>query len=209
MTQSIWDDGIQSREEQHREEQHRQKRMSILRVAARAFNTQGYYKTTLVSLADELNVTKPTLYYYVKNKDDILDGILALAIEQFRELIRSSAGLDAVGLEKLRSFVLHYGELVTDDFGTCLILMRINAPEDKFRQPYHDLSKEVYVGLQNIIQSGIEDGSIGEVDPKYTASALVATLNETAYWHLAEGRESPKDAAGKFFKVFENGLAAG
>ena len=209
MAQTIWDDRIQSREDEHKKEQHRQKRMSILRVAARAFNTQGYYKTTLASLAEELNVTKPTLYYYVKNKDDILDGILAIAIEQFLELIKSSADLDGSGLEKLRSFVLNYGELVTDDFGTCLILMRISAPEEKFRQPYHDLSKEVYVSLQAIIQSGIEDGSIGDVDPKYTASALVATLNETAYWHLVEGRESPKDAAAKFFQVFERGLAAG
>ena len=206
MSQTIWDDGIQSREEEHKREQHRQKRMSILRVAARAFNTHGYYKATLASLAQELNVTKPTLYYYVKNKDDILDGILAIAIEQFRELIRTSAELESIGLEKLRSFVLNYAELVTDDFGTCLILMRINAPEEKFRQPYHDLSKEVYVGLQAIIQSGIEDGSIGPVDPKYTASALVATLNETVYWHLVEGRESPKDAAVQFFQVFEAGL---
>ena len=206
MAQTVWDDGIQSREEAHKKEQHRQKRMSILRVAARAFNTQGYYKTTLASLAKELNVTKPTLYYYVKNKDDILDGILAIAIEQFRELIKSSAELDASGLQKLRHFVLNFGELVTDDFGICLILMRINAPEDKFREPYHALSREVYVGLQAIIQTGIEDGSIGAVEPKYTASALVATLNETAYWYLVEGRESPKDAAGKFLQVFESGL---
>lgn len=204
--QSIWDDGIKSREEEHKKEQHRQKRMSILRVAARAFNTQGYYKTTLASLAKGLNVTKPTLYYYVKNKDDILDGILAIAIEQFRELIKSSAEIDGSGLEKLRYFVQKYGELVTDDFGTCLILMRINAPEDKFREPYHALSREVYIGLQAIIQSGIEDGSIKDVEPKYAASALVATLNETVYWHLVEGRVSPKDAAGKFLQVFENGL---
>ena len=206
MTQTIWDDGIQSREEAHRQEQHRQKRMSILRVAARAFNTQGYYKTTLASLAKELNVTKPTLYYYVKNKDDILDGILAIAIEQFRELIKSSAELNANGLEKLRSFVLKYGELVTDDFGICLIMMRINAPEDKFREPYHALSREVYVGLQAIVQSGLGDGSIAHVEPKYIASALMATLNEAAYWYLVEGRESPKDAAGKFLQVFETGL---
>ena len=67
MAQTVWDDGIQSREDQHREEQHRHKRMSILRVAARAFNTHGYYKTSLDKLAKELSVTKPTLYYYVKN----------------------------------------------------------------------------------------------------------------------------------------------
>ena len=33
---------------------------------------RGYYKTSLDDIARMQNVTKPTLYYYIKNKEDIL-----------------------------------------------------------------------------------------------------------------------------------------
>ncbi|MDJ0753617.1 MAG: TetR/AcrR family transcriptional regulator [Ardenticatenaceae bacterium] len=203
-----WNETIQTRAETHRAEQHRTKRMSILRVAARAFNQNGYYHTSLTQLAAELNVTKPTLYYYVKNKDDILEGILTIAIEQFQAIVTAAERLDTTGLEKVRRFFADYAHLVSDDFGICLILMRINAPEEKFRRPYRNLSRDVFDGLQRMIQSGLDDGSIAPCNPKYMASALIGTLNETVYWHLAEGRDSPQNTAEKFFKVFEQGLTS-
>ncbi|MBK8132024.1 MAG: helix-turn-helix transcriptional regulator [Gammaproteobacteria bacterium] len=44
------------------------KRSAILRTAGRLFNQKGFRETSLNDLADELQVTKPTLYYYVENK---------------------------------------------------------------------------------------------------------------------------------------------
>ena len=197
----MWDTKLQTKDEQHQI-----KRMAILRVAAKAFNQNGFDQTSVTKLAAQLNVTKPTLYYYVENKDDILEGILELAAEQLREMIQSIDQLDSNGMQKLRRFMLDYSQIVTDDFGACLILMRINAPNEKFRKPYNDISREVFVAIRQILTAGIEDGSIGQCNPKYMASALLGTMNETVYWHLAEGRESPLDASESFLSVFERGL---
>lgn len=197
MTGKNWSTALQTRDEQHRI-----KRMTILRVAARAFSTRGFSQTSLTQLATELNVTKPTLYYYVKNKDDILQRILGIAMDQLRDIIRDAEGSQAIGRETLRTFFIRYGEIVTDDFGACLIMMRINAPEDKFRQPYHALSYEVFEAMRQIIKAGLDDGSIPSANPKYLASALLATLNEAVYWHLIEKKQSPKEAAEGYFEVF-------
>ncbi len=201
MTQISWDDGIQSVDEKRQI-----KRMAILRVGANAFNQNGFNQTSLNSIAKQLNVTKPSLYYYVKNKDDILTGILEIAAEQLRELIKNTAVSSESGLKTLRTFFEAYGRIVTDDFGACLILMRINAPEDRFRQLYHSLSSEVLTAVSNIISTGIQDQSIAHCDPKYMASAMLGTMNETVYWYLVEGRESPEDTAVRFFELFEKGL---
>ncbi|NOZ42987.1 MAG: helix-turn-helix transcriptional regulator, partial [Alphaproteobacteria bacterium] len=45
---------------------------AILRHAAAAFMEKGYYKTSLEDIARRHQVTKPTLYYYIRNKEDIL-----------------------------------------------------------------------------------------------------------------------------------------
>lgn len=197
MKENSWGEALQSRDEQHQI-----KRMAIMRVAARAFSTRGYSQTSLTQLATELSVTKPTLYYYVKNKDDILEGILQIAMAQLREMIKVASLSQRSGRETLHSFFHRYGEIVTDDFGACLIMMRINAPEEKFRRPYHDLSQEVFLAMRQTIRSGIDDGSITPCNPKYVASALLATLNEAVYWHLIEKKQSPKEAAGGYFDIF-------
>ena len=97
MTTVTWGSDIQSRDEQRS-----LKRMAILRVAAQAFNKAGFQQTSLTDLAERLNVTKPTLYYYVKNKDDILISILNTAMEELRAVIRAEQVSQRNGLEKLR-----------------------------------------------------------------------------------------------------------
>ena len=201
MSNNSWGAGIQSRDEQRQ-----LKRMAILRVAAQAFNQAGFRQTSLTDLAAQLNVTKPTLYYYVKNKDDILRGILEVAMDELRAVIATEQGTQANGLEKLRYFFQRYAAVMTDDFGACLILTRVSALETKFRDHYHTASREVSSAVRQIISEGIADGSLAPCDPKYVASALLGTMNETVYWHLVEGKESAEDTAAKFFTVFEEGL---
>ncbi len=46
--------------------------MRCCNVAAQMFNERGFHATSLDDMPAHLNVTKPTLYYYVKNKEEIL-----------------------------------------------------------------------------------------------------------------------------------------
>src|SRR6516165_10289619 len=48
------------------------KREAVIRAAARAFNARGYHNTAIDDIAAALNVTKPTVYYYVANKEQLL-----------------------------------------------------------------------------------------------------------------------------------------
>ncbi|MEM7115560.1 MAG: TetR/AcrR family transcriptional regulator [Chloroflexota bacterium] len=201
MANEIFGNGIQSRAEQRE-----LKRLAILRMAAQMFNESSFHKTTLTDLATRLNVTKPTLYYYVKNKDDILGGILEIAMQQLREVIHQEPNEELTGFEQLYAFFKLYAAVMTDDFGANLILTRIHALEGRFREQYHTASREVLTAVQQMIDTGIADGSIAPCDPKYTASALLATVNETVYWYLVERKDSPEETADFFFKVFEFGL---
>ena len=47
-------------------------RASILSTAMRLFVEQGYDKTSLREIADEIGVTKAALYYHFRTKDDIV-----------------------------------------------------------------------------------------------------------------------------------------
>ena len=63
-----------------REEQRKLKRLAILHAAAKMFVERGYYETSLADIAASLNVTKPTLYYYVSSKEEMLAQIASSAL---------------------------------------------------------------------------------------------------------------------------------
>jgi AcrR family transcriptional regulator len=58
-------------------------RDTILHVAAELFERDGYRSTTMQDLADQLNISKATLYAHTKSKADVLVGI----IEQWTRLV--------------------------------------------------------------------------------------------------------------------------
>ena len=44
----------------------------ILEIAYRSFSEQGYDRTSMGSIAKELNITRPALYYHFASKEDLL-----------------------------------------------------------------------------------------------------------------------------------------
>ena len=47
------------------------KREAVIHAAARAFNEHGYHNTSLDDIAAALEVTKPTIYYYFPDKEEL------------------------------------------------------------------------------------------------------------------------------------------
>ena len=56
----------------NRTAQHDAKRVAILSQAAKLFNSKGSRATTLRDIAESLGLTKTSLYYYVKTKEDLI-----------------------------------------------------------------------------------------------------------------------------------------
>jgi AcrR family transcriptional regulator len=93
------------------------KREAVLRVAGQLFVERGFHATSLDDIARLLNVTKPTLYYYVKNKDEILFECVRAGLEMLHdgmEKIRLAGGRP---IDRLIAGIRSYVEIVTQDFG--------------------------------------------------------------------------------------------
>lgn len=62
-------------------------RGDIQRTALRMFNTQGYDKTSLREIAEDLGLTKAALYYHFPTKEDILESLVRDVAASLDELI--------------------------------------------------------------------------------------------------------------------------
>jgi AcrR family transcriptional regulator len=182
-----WSEGVPDRDEQYR-----RRREALLRTAARAFNETSYYSTSVDELARRLNVTKPTLYHYIKDKDDILYACNNMAYELIRDALEEAARGHGTGMEKLVRFMPRFAELMASDFGACLVRTGLRPLKPESRAVLQKFAKQLESTMRGIIRQGIDDGSIRPCDPKLAAYAILGGYNSIAHWYRRAEATSSK-----------------
>jgi TetR/AcrR family transcriptional regulator, cholesterol catabolism regulator len=182
------------------------RRMDILHKAALAFAEYGYHQTSVNSLAARLGVSKPVLYYYAKNKDDLLYQCGKVARDALQEAIDDATRIKARGLDKIRRFFAKYAEIMCGDFGRCLALVDRKALSPTARKKDALARRELEEALRTMIREGQADRSIVMCDPVLTARALFGAFNGIPRWFRADWALKAKDVADGYMDVFVMGL---
>jgi len=185
------------------------KREAVLRTAARMFNEKGFHATSLDEVAERLNVTKPTLYYYVSSKDEILFECVRIGLEMVREGIDDVARSGGTAADKLVACMRAYARVVTMDFGACVIRVGEDPLPPESRRELRRLKAEIDREFRDLIASGVEDGSLAPCDPKLAAFTIAGALSWIGRWYRPEGPLGADDAIERCIEVLAGGILAG
>lgn len=96
-----------------------ERRNEILDVAERLFCTNGYDNTSTNDILAEIGIARGTLYYYFKNKEDILDAMIDRILDEIIRKARNIALNESISvLERLTQTVLaaNVDTKTSDDF---------------------------------------------------------------------------------------------
>ena len=183
------------------------KREAVIRAAARAFNLRGYHNTSIDEIAAALNVTKPTIYYYVANKEQLLLECVLAGLERVLEPFRRARAADVTARTQLNQMIRHYAEAIASEYGWCMV-----RAEDLGLAPaslWHikRLKSEIDQGIRRLLEDGIRDGSLQVQDLKMTSFALAGALNWIAHWYRENQSMTPAEIAEAFIRIFNLGLA--
>jgi AcrR family transcriptional regulator len=200
MTASPW------KKPADRQKEREIKRDAVLRAAAQAFNENGFHKTSLDDVAERLNITKPTIYYYVKNKDQILFECVRIGLEMLEDASVQIEGTNQTGLSKLIALWRVYVQIVTEDFGRCLILVGEDPLPSSTRKELRALKGRIDSRFRSVIAEGIEDGSIRPCDPKMAAFAAAGALSWIARWYDPHGPLDPHELADQMIDLLVHGV---
>lgn len=182
------------------------KREAVIRAAAHAFNRKGYHNTSLDDIAAALEVTKPTVYYYVQNKEQLLFECFVAGVEGIRAAFREVKQQQVSARERLAAVLRHYGEAVASEFGWCMVRAEEQDLSPDMSSHIKALKSEIDQGIRRLIREGIQDGSIQPCDPKMTAFALAGALNWIAHWYRENQSMTGAQIADAFVTIFETGL---
>lgn len=190
-----------------RETRFAEKKEAVLAAAARLFNLKGFDNTPLSDLADALNVTKPTLYYYVKSKDELLLEITRMGQAAYLDALDQANRDGSTGMEKLELFIRNYILSNCTDFGRVVVKTGRQSLSPKSQKKMDAEYRKLDTLLRQIIQEGIQDKTIADVDPKMSTFLLFGAMNWVAYWYEEEGPSSPDQVADSFTQILVQGFA--
>jgi len=178
-----------------REQQREAKRQAVLQAAAELFNERGFHATSLDDIAARLNVSKPTLYYYVKNKDEILLQCVSQGLEMTLEGIEASRQAGGNAVDQLRACMQVYAGIVTQPFGMCLIRVGDEEVPEPSRTELRRMKSEIDHAFRRLVAQGVEEGSLAPCDPKMSAFVIAGALSWIGRWYQPGGDYTPEQIA--------------
>jgi AcrR family transcriptional regulator len=184
------------------------KREAILHTTAHLFLEKGYGRTLMNDVAERLNITKPALYHYFHNKEEILLECYRWGVALIEESLTKIANQAGTGLEKVEAFIFAYAHLMTVNFGRCVMRLDEGDLSAEAVREVRGYKRMIDRRLRSFIQEGIDDGSITPCDPKIAAFSTAGAVNWICMWYEPEGPLSAEEIAAQFARTLTHGLAA-
>jgi len=185
------------------------RRIEILKSAAAAFRRRGYHGASVDEIASALAMTKGNLYYYFRNKEEILYACHEYSLDILLSLLDEVTADALPPDQQLRKLLLAMVHLILDELhGTALtldlqalsppLLAKIIARRDAFDR-----------GVRRIIQTGMEQGLFAAGNPKMIAFAMMGAVNWIAKWYDPKGPMTSVAIGDAFADYLVDGLRRG
>ena len=179
----------------------------MLKAAAQCFNRKGFSGTSLKDVADILGLTDPALYYYVRNKEELVYLCYVRAAELGREAMERAIDDGRSGLEQVYLYVRYHVEIMVGDRGPTAIFSEIPSLKPKHREEILEVSRHLSAKFETMLETGIADGSIAECDVRMTGNAIMGSINWIPKWYHGDAETAEKIVA-EFPKILCRGLLA-
>jgi AcrR family transcriptional regulator len=189
-----------------REAQREAKRDAVLSTAAQLFNERGFHATSLDDIAARLNVSKPTLYYYVKNKNDIVIECVRRGLQMMLDAIEDSRRAGGSAVDQLMTCMSIYARIVTMDFGMCVIRLNDSDLPAASRKEVRRLKAGIDNEFRRLVTLGVADGSLAPCDPKMVAFLIAGALGWIGQWYRPDGEYSPEQIGQQFIATLRHGV---
>jgi AcrR family transcriptional regulator len=163
-----------------------ERRDDVIRVAARLFAAKGYHATTLDQIAEEIGITKPALYYYITNKEDILRTIINRILEPMQEAVHIGQST-LHPKEKMRKIIMVLVQSAAERKETTLLAFeQANILPKRSRDALRRRQKEVERSMEQTLKEGMELGCFAVSDIRMASFAILAASNWLYRWYRPE-----------------------
>ena len=180
-------------------------RERILKAAASCFNQKGFSGTSLKDVADHLGLTDAALYYYVKNKEELVYQCYLRAGDLGAEAMSRARADGRNGLERAQLYLRYHLEIMVGERGPVAIMSEIPSLKRNHRNEILEISRQHSAAFEEILAAGIVDGSIEDCNIRMTGNAVMGSINWVPKWYHGN-RSMAKSIVNEFPVILTRGL---
>ena len=187
---------------------HASTRIDILKSAAKAFRRLGYHGATVEQIAAALHMKKGNLYYYFRNKEEILFACHQYSLDRLMQLLEEVEASDLPPDRQLRRLVDAFVHTILDELHGTALFLDLEALTPAHLKTVIVRRDRFDHGVRLILERGMASGVFAASDAKLRTFALMGAVNWIPRWFSPEGPASSQEIADRFADFFINGLRA-
>lgn len=170
------------------------KRERILSAAEDLFYRNGLAGTTMDMLCAELGVTKPYVYYYFRDKQEIVETLAWRASLACLTTMKFAADDTRPAAEKLAEGLQRWVAACVAHFRASALAFRATASlRPEFRDELRRLAKDFHADLSALMEAGRREGRLDFEDAAITAKAMGGAVGFMYTWYRPDGRLPPEE----------------
>lgn len=174
----------------------REPREEIVAVASRLFAERGVAATTMSEIARRSGLRQSSVYYYYRDKEAILEEIVAgvnrAVLEQIDRVNRDGG---SPALRLYRTIRLDVLQLCAFPYDINEV-SRLSALQEERFEGFWGERRELNRRVEDIVREGVAAGELIDVDPRLAALTLLAADEGTQNWHRPVGARGQLEGDG-------------
>jgi len=160
----------------------------------------------LEEIADDLGMTKGSLYNYISSKEDLLEAVISPAAEELLATARDIVAMDLPASEKLRKLTRAHVLVIERIYDFTAVYLHEIAGRH-LGQEWNVRDHEYVRTIESIIRDGVTEGVFKpDVQIHICSMTLVGALNWLTRWWNPEGPLSASDIADQISDTILTGL---
>ncbi|MEZ5689229.1 MAG: TetR/AcrR family transcriptional regulator [Caenibius sp.] len=141
------------------------KRKEIAEAAVKVFDRMGFQKASISAVAQEMQVDRSTLYYYISSKEELFDEVVRTVVERNLELVERIARSKVRPARKLRDMITSIMSSYGEHYPLFYIYIRENLSHvsderSVWSRHMRDLNQKTIDAMVSVIEEGFADGSL-------------------------------------------------
>ena len=172
-----------------------ERRDQILRSLASFVRDRRLASLTMRDIADRLGLVKGNLYYYFKNKQDILYHCHVKCIAISLAALDEISAMDLPPAEALRELLVRHIRNITEDAYGGVLLTDLESLTPVQRKRYVAMRDRFEEGVRRLIRGGIADGAFTQQNVDLAGITILGAINWIPKWYRHDGPMSSIEIA--------------
>ncbi len=190
---------------------HEERKETILSTALEVFAKEGYHDSNLSLIAEAAGISRPTVYQYFHNKDEIyyyaVKLITGRLFAKYSEIAWGSEGGDEI--ERMNHILSDIIDTAMENESALMNLMDVMVSAKRegvdFADVIHHRTAKLSILFKRLLRQGIDNGNLRKIDIDSTADAIF-NLAELECFQVAFFRAFDKKSAMNMIASYLEGL---